>query len=573
MKEVSAALANGLWYLSVLPASLAFHLARRNVAGTQQRLLMRLLRRNAGSEFGRRYGIAAIRSAAEYQARVPLSDYEDYRETIQRIGQGQPQLLTQEPVLLLEPSSGSTAATKYIPYTASLKAEFQRAIAPWLVDVFSHYPSLMLGQAYWSVSPVARRDAYTPAGIPIGFEEESEYFGRWQGRLIRALLAAPPALRLIEEMETFRYITLLFLLRSRSLRLISIWNPTFLTLLVRRLPEWQAQLAADIARGSISPPASLDPELRRHFDRLNRPDPGRAAEIRVIFQTEGDPAAWHARLWPALRLISCWTEAQAGPYAAELARLFPQAQVQGKGLLATEGVVSFPLAGHEGAILALRSHFFEFLPVEAPEDRNLVSLRNQVSAPGADRPLLAHELEPGGRYEVILTSGGGLYRYQLRDLVEVTGRLGDCPLLRFIGKAAHLSDHFGEKLNEYHVGQALTRLFEQRALQPTLAMLTCEEAAGQPAYILFIELDERIADGQLAGLVSELEMSLRENFHYRYCRDLGQLGPVRLFRIKAGGLESYLSVCQAHGQRAGDIKPTALHRRRGWLQAFEGKLI
>ena len=47
-------LANGLWYLSSLPESLAFRLAWRNVADTQQKLLLRLLRRNGDTEFGRR---------------------------------------------------------------------------------------------------------------------------------------------------------------------------------------------------------------------------------------------------------------------------------------------------------------------------------------------------------------------------------------------------------------------------------------------------------------------------------------------------------------------------------------
>ena len=57
-------LANGLWYLSSLPESLAFRLAWRNVADTQQKLLLRLLRRNKDTEFGRRYSFASIHSVA-----------------------------------------------------------------------------------------------------------------------------------------------------------------------------------------------------------------------------------------------------------------------------------------------------------------------------------------------------------------------------------------------------------------------------------------------------------------------------------------------------------------------------
>ena len=89
---------------------------------------------------------------------------------------------------MLEPTSGSTAATKYIPYTAGLKAEFQRAIAPWIVDVYRHYPRLLRGQAYWSVTPVMHDNQYTPGGMPIGFEDDSEYFGPLQRYLIQSLM-------------------------------------------------------------------------------------------------------------------------------------------------------------------------------------------------------------------------------------------------------------------------------------------------------------------------------------------------------------------------------------------------
>lgn len=555
-------LANGLWYLVSLPDSLALHLARRDVATTQERLLLHLLRANAETEFGRRYDFAGIRSAAEYQARVPLSTYDDYESLIQQIGAGQPGVLTRDPVLLLEPTSGSTAATKMIPYTAELKAEFQRAIAPWIVNLFTRDPALVLGQAYWSVTPVTRRNERTPGGLPIGFEEDSEYFGRLQRHLIQAVMAVPAQVRLIDEMEAFRYVTLLFLLRSTSLRLISIWNPTFLMLLLERLADWWPQLAADIAQGTLSPPTPLAPELQTQFEALNRPGPRRAAAIRAAFQTGSNPGTSHTRLWPHLRLISCWTEANAARYVPDLAHLLPQARVQGKGLIATEGIVSFPLEGQSaGAVLAIRSHFFEFIPTAEPS-----------VTPGHHSPLLAHELKSGGTYAVVLTTGGGLYRYQLNDLVEVVGHLGTCPLLRFMGKEASISDWFGEKLNEGHVRQALDELLARHGIPARFVMLACEEEGGRHAYTLFIEANG-VLDEKLLRLGQKLEIELQENYHYRYCRDLGQLEALRVFSIDGGALEAYLATCQSHGQRGGDIKPVALHRLGGWSAAFRGRLI
>ncbi|MBI4496919.1 MAG: GH3 auxin-responsive promoter family protein [Chloroflexi bacterium] len=560
LDDLLRVVSNGLWCLLCLPEALAFRRALGDVAGTQWALLRGLLARHAETEFGRRYGFATIRSAAEYQARVPLSTYDDYRDAVQQIAAGQRRVLTMDPVVLLEPTSGSTAPTKHLPYTAALKTEFRRAVAPWLADLYRHVPGLLRGQAYWSVTPVARRNERTPGGIPIGFEEDSEYFGGLERVLVHRIQAVPPAVRLIAEVEAFRYTTLLFLLRSRRLALISVWNPTFLTLLVGRLPVWWPRLADDIAAGTITPPGPLPPDVAQQLMAALRPDSRRAAEVRAALQASDGPAEVHARLWPYLRLISCWSDGNAALPAADLARLFPQARLQGKGLLATEGVVSFPLVGQPGGVLALRSHFFEFLPSDDPP--------GQV----ASVPLLAHELQTGCRYAVVMTTGGGLYRYQLHDRIEVVGHFGACPLVRFVGKEAHVSDRFGEKVNAGHVEAALTALLARYGLQPALAMVACDEAEGTHAYTLFIE-EQQHPDAVLRQLGADLEAALQENYHYRYCRDLGQLGPLRVFRIAEQGLETYFATCQAQGQRLGDIKPVMLHHAGGWSRAFHGSLL
>jgi hypothetical protein len=553
--------ANTAWYMLCLPESLAFRRACGDVAGAQEALLLRLLRRNAETVYGRRHGFDSIRSASEYQRRVPLTTYDDYRDAVRRMAVGEQRVLTRDPVLLWEPTSGSTAATKLVPYTASLKAEFQRAVAAWIVDLYAGDPGLLRGQAYWSVSPVARREARTSGGVPVGFEDDSEYFGALERRLINSLMAVPSLARLVDDMEAFRYVTLLFLLRSRALSLVSVWNPTFLTLLVEPLAALWPRLADEIERGGLSTPAPIEENVRFRLGAMNWPDPRRATEVREAFRVGGGPAGAHTRLWPHLRLISCWTDAHAALHARDLSGLFPQARVQGKGLLATEGVVSLPLLGREGAALAIRSHFLEFAPAGTSSGATL---------------LRAHELEVGESYSVVLTTGGGLYRYRLYDLVEIVGRAGACPLVRFVGKEEHVSDWFGEKLDERHVRLALDEELARHNVRATFAMVACDEIRGDgdglPSYILFVEAPSA-ADEILREVGAGLEARLGENYHYRYCRDLGQLRPLGVFRVAVGAEEAYLSACRQHGQRAGDVKPVALHRLGNWSRAFTGRVL
>ena len=550
MPNIPPAFANGLWFLSCLREARAFRRALSDVAGTQERLLLATLKRNEDTEYGRRHGFARIRSAHEYRERAPLTDYGDYAGAVERIGAGNKNVLTSEAVLLLEPTSGSARATKLIPYTTSLQNEFARGIAAWVCDLFSRDPRLARGTAYWSITPVARREEPTPGGIPIGFEEDTRYLGAL-GVLLSRVMAVPPEVRQIEDIESFRYVTLLFLLRARSMALISVWNPTFLTLLMSRLPGWYPRLAHDLETGSLSPPTPIPQEKR--LSALNTPDPRRAAQLRAAFRSGGEPATAHSSLWPNLRLLSCWDEAHAALYAPEAARLFPQTRVQGKGLISTESFVSLPLTEQKGAVLSLRSHFLEFVPHNSEGET-----------------LLAHELEEGGRYSVAVTTGGGLYRYRMGDVVEVTGRFEDCPLIRFLGKEDLVSDRFGEKLNERHASVVLRGALASHAPEAHFAMLAFEEESR--GYALFIEA-EGARETTLLSLADHVEGQLRENHHYRYCRDLGQLGHLRVFRVRRGAAETYQEVCRSGGQRAGDIKPVALHAMGDWSHRFEGGFV
>ena len=151
-------------------------------------------------------------------------------------------------------------------------------------------------------------------------------------------------------------------------------------------------------------------------------------------------------------------------------------EIHPKGLIATEGCVSFPLIDRTGAALALRSHFFEFAEVD--------SFANGRS--NTENCRLAHELSRGRRYQVIITTGGGLYRYQLYDIVEVVGFVNQCPLLRFVGKSDCGSDLVGEKLSEPHVRDVLNRVFAAHGISPGFSLLVPVEGY-PPRYRLYIQ--------------------------------------------------------------------------------------
>ena len=450
-------MANGLWLAASLPKAAAFEGGLRRVAEVQEELLLQTVRRNARTSFGIAHGFASIRNVSEYQERVPIRTYD----------QCDPASGIAEAIDRYEPTSGSSGASKRIPYTRTLRRQFDAAVAPWIVALFRSDPAAFVGEAYWSVSP--------------GADSDEEALGPLQRRLVRIVQAVPPTVRLASDLDAFRRETLAHLMRCRTLSLISVWHPSFLELLV---------------------PHDVDT----------------------------------VATWPRLRVISCWADANAAGAAAALGRRFPHATIQPKGLLSTEGVVSIPFDGANA--LAYRSHFFEFRDGEHVR--------------------LGSELQQGRRYGVLLTTGGGLYRYDTEDVVEVTGFRDACPLLRFVGRADHVSDHFGEKLNEIFVHERLELALSDIA--HAFAMLACDH----DAYVLYIE--SPASDDELQHATHALEQSLRQAFHYDHCRRLGQLGALRFLRVHAGAA-TYLRE-RAATQRLGDIKIPALDREQGWSERY-----
>ena len=425
----------------------------------EDKKLGEIITKNKHTDYGKHYSFEAIKSVADYQKSVPLSVYEDYIPYIERIRNKSSNVLTSEPVLLLEPTSGSTSVNKLIPYTHGLQREFSSAIYTWLWDLNKNFPSLKYGQLYFSITPQGNEKQ----GI-VGFNRDDEYIGGFLGRFVAKKFCVPESVKTIQDMDAFWNATIDYIKRAKKLRLVSIWNPTFLLIMLEK------------------------------------------ANMRG------------KELFPHLEVISCWADGNSAPYAIQLQKAFPDVYIQAKGLLATEGIMTIPIEGVGKRLTS--SHFFEFI------DKN-----------GDIR--LKDQLDEGDEYEIVLTTSGGLYRYRIGDIVRCNGN--NC--FDFIGKAGNVSDYFGEKLNEIHV----------RKIIPNngFGLLVPEV----DRYVLYTETEMN---------ATAIDTALRENFHYDYCRRLGQLKEVSVVVIQ-NGAQQYIENCVRFGMRLGDIKPTCLSNRQGWV--------
>jgi hypothetical protein len=510
------------------------------VAQRQLRILLATVAANGDTEIGRELGFDRVSDYAAYARRVPIRGYDDLRPRIERMDRPANGILTTEPVVLLEPTSGSSGPIKLIPYTAGLRAQFRRAVNAWLHDIYRHVPGARRGAHYWSVSPAATAAAPFATTIPVGFESDAEYLGPL-APLIRSVFAVPDQVRSLGTIEDFQHATALLLLASRDLSLISVWSPVFLLALLDRIRRFGDDLVRDLRDGRLRLPSGGDaPAPLRP-----RQAPAAAAAVAAAlpaWRAGGDAGA----LWPHLAFVSAWGDAASSRPFAELRALFPRAVVQPKGLLATEAVVSIPLFAAGGCVPAWTSHFFELV------------------TPEGDTRLL-HEVRPGETGRIVVTTAGGLYRYDTGDVVQVSGAWGPLPLLRFVGRES-VSDLAGEKLSEAFVAAALAAGLGEAGVVARFAMVA---PAGR-GYALFLEAAAPAGPRALAAAGAAVERALRAGYHYKYARELGQLEPLRVFQVEEDGQRRHLERLAAEGRRVGAIKPAALDRRPDWDRSFRG---
>jgi hypothetical protein len=312
---------------------------------------------------------------------------------------------------------------------------------------------------------------------------------------------------------------LYWLVRRNDLALISVWSPTFLLELLSGLNQHHHAVAQLLREGGSISGQAL-------------PSDPVAADRLLFYSKSGDTHI----LWPHLRLVSCWADASSKPFFEELERKLPHTSFQGKGLLATEGVVTIP--NQDGnPVVAADSGFFEFL--------------DDVGS-----SWLAHELKEGQRYEVVMTTAGGLYRYRIGDSVICEGYAETLPKLRFVGRSGLTSDLVGEKLSDEFVADCLSGIPGFRMLVPVLEP--------GPRYVLIMDA---VTAAVPAALEEAIEERLKRNPQYAYARTIGQLDQVSLMAADEP-LTSYIERVAARGVRLGDIKVPALRPETDWVPTF-----
>ena len=497
-----------------------FESSTKDPLGLQKRLLLEYLGRNKNTEYGKKFNFSQIKSIQDYQKAVPISDCETMRPLLERMARGEKNILTVDDPIFFGATSGTTNKPKMIPVTKFSQDKKAELMGLWAYYISRDHPKILDGKVLAIISPV--KEGVTESGLVFGAESGHAY--KNLPSVIRHIYAIPDEVLDIEDFEA-RYYCILRIGMGEDVTTIATLNPSTIIILCRKIAAWQNDIIEDIGRGTLKKDLDIPSGVRMAIEKHLKPNPKRAVELKNILKERGELLPKY--FWPHLELVECWKGGTVKLYLKELPQYLGDIPVRDMGCLSTEARSSIPMSDEgAGGVLAIDTNFYEFIP------------RSDADKPNP-RTLLCDELEKGKEYLLVVTTPGGLYRYNIDDLVAVDGFFNKTPVIEFLQKGRNAVSLAGEKLYESQVSEAINIVVEKYGVR--LALFTAAvQMEMPPRYVFLVEFDGDASSLPKRDFLSAVEDEFcRQNREYDFVRKSGLLNSPVLKVIKKGGFEKY----------------------------------
>ena len=360
--------------------------------------LRRILKNNRDTELGKEWQFDTIKTAEEYQRRVPVTNYDFYSPYIElttRIGESD--IFCTEKITGYALSSGTSGRRKRIPYIAEGIEENAGDLWKLLEGKGSTF---LLMQSICSEERFADGtylDSITGATLQfLGKDIRCESFRLDDGR---GAVTSPRELIFTNEgIGAYRKKLIYALLDRKVENIVAPFTWYILDILLYMQHHYDV-LIDDIRNG-----ITLNGEAH----------PERADELASIFTEADFEKPFLTRIWPGLKHIVAGGSGDFLIYTEQLKRYTGDVVFYEGCYASSEG--NFASYDIESGKFRIRndSSFFEFREIYSDgSEGNVLPMR---------------EVKNGCKYELIITNASGFYRYALGDVIRA-GRLENGELL------------------------------------------------------------------------------------------------------------------------------------------------
>ena len=348
----------------------------------QQEVLMRLLQKAKGTAWGQKHDFASINDVTIFQERLPVQTYDDLKPIIQRLRDGEKNILWPGEIKWFAKSSGTTSdKSKFIPVTSEALEECHfRGGKDVLVLYSANFPDTKI---------------FRGKGLTLGGSTQINNFSNasFYGDLSAILLENIPLW--VDLIRT----------PSRKIALIEEWE--------EKLDEiTKATVKENVT--NIAGVPSWNLVLLKHI--LNVTGKKHLLEI-----------------WPNLELFTHGGVSFV-PYREQFRKIIPSDEMNYMEVYnASEGFFSIQDDPVSDDMLLMLDYgiFYEFIPLEE------IDTDNPAVLPIAD-------IEKDRNYAIVISTNGGLWRYMIGDTVTFTSLFPH--KIKITGRTKHFINAFGEEI-------------------------------------------------------------------------------------------------------------------------------
>ncbi|MBZ9629268.1 GH3 auxin-responsive promoter family protein [Salegentibacter sp. LM13S] len=323
----------------------------------QHELLRHLLSKAKNTEIGKKHGFSEIKTHSEFARRVPIQQYEDYQDRIERSRQGETNIFWPTPIKWFAKSSGTTSAkSKFIPVSEdSLEHCHYNAGKDLLCMYLNNNPQSQL---------------FTGKSLRLGGSKEIyKNNGTAYGDLSAILIANMPFWAEFS---------------STPSNEVSLMN------------DWEVKMQAIV-----------NETIKENVTSLAGVPSWMLVLLNNILETTGKENLFE--VWPHLE-VYFHGGVSFDPYAPQYQKILPKEDFRFYEIYnASEGFFACQDQNDSKELLLMLDYgiYYEFIPMDSYGSEN-------------ERAIPLTEVETGKNYAVVITTNAGLWRYKIGDTVKFT---------------------------------------------------------------------------------------------------------------------------------------------------------
>jgi hypothetical protein len=531
----------------------------QNAKQSQEKALRAFLNTSKGTVYGKEHDFTAILEAKtpeelfkSFQKQVPVNDYEGLRPYVERHKNGEAGVLFPGKPKMYATTSGTTKEPKWIPITEQYYQEvYKKSNQLWFYTMIMNKPKTFYGKTLSIVGKAIEGAA--PDGTVYG--SLGGISQRDIPNFMKVLYPSPAAVFHITDYKA-RYYAIMRMAIEVDVTLILTANPSTLVEMQVNANEFFNEYVKDIENGTLNEHLLIPDEIRSELAPWFKPNPKRAEELRQLKVRFGTVLPKH--YWPHMQVVNVWMCGNTSIYLEKVRNSFPEQTVfHEMGYMATECKAGLVLKSNTLDTVPLGNKtYFEFIHES--------DLDNQ-----APRIYQLWEVKKGERYCPVVTTSAGLYRYNMNDLVEITGFYNEYPLFKFIQKVNGTISLTGEKLHERQFIEAVTTCSHELGLPFNFFVgFASVEKSNYRFYYEFT--DQTVSQTRAEEFTKVVDERLKAyNPEYQTKRESNRIKAPDTSLLVKDSFEQFKAACIDLGYRDGQFKLNLLMQDEKRQEMFE----